>query len=631
MDKKKLIILVVWAIGILLAVGVLSIPDSTVRIKGLGNTNSNISNGGFVAEADGWVYFVDQEDFDKFYKTNGDQVVKLTDDRVSNINVVEDWIFYINISDQNKVYRMKTDGSKKEDLGFRSVNIMVEDGWIYFTNAGDNRRIYRARVNGKDVEKITEKRAINFNLFKEDIIFYELNTGHVYKVPKEKGREVLINDSVTVSRLIVDNNWIYCATRNDNNFEIYKMDLDGQNLQKAVEDFTHLTSQFAVFNDSIYFVSNYNETATAPYNIQGLLSRKSLTTGEIYPLSFFDIDLIGSTTDKIYIKGRELRTIIDFDGKDENYIMSELLAKINEMAADGSLNHYNQMLRRDLVEDQDNVFLLMDNKIVSYDKKTKETKQMVSGLNYNLNMWGDSLYYIKLVEGNKQRVYLTKADGSHTELVVDKDVFFIQIENDILYYMSNDNPEKQLIIYSMDLTKGEVISTTSINDYDFASVFFVYENQFFFAGSELGLGKIKLNGEGLFEPILSASELGPDFLDFYITNNKIIIDNRSILQVDLDTYEIKTLPFTGQRIVSVIDDYIIFTNMNINSLVIFNLDSEKTSILPNRISNAGSFTWMINFSSQFIMVVEDITNYIDYDGRILNSYFGQDLARYHLP
>ena len=43
-------------------------------------------------------------------KTDGTEILKLSDDLTSDLNVSEDWIIYTNQNDQYTLYRMSLDG-----------------------------------------------------------------------------------------------------------------------------------------------------------------------------------------------------------------------------------------------------------------------------------------------------------------------------------------------------------------------------------------------------------------------------------------------------------------------------------------------------------------------------------------
>ncbi len=44
----------------------------------------------------------------------GNDHIKISEDRSWNLNVVDDWIFYLNADDENKIYMIRTDGSERQ-------------------------------------------------------------------------------------------------------------------------------------------------------------------------------------------------------------------------------------------------------------------------------------------------------------------------------------------------------------------------------------------------------------------------------------------------------------------------------------------------------------------------------------
>lgn len=131
----------------------------------IGNTVSNIMNGGFIAQQGEWVYFGDYFHSNEYglYKIKTDLTGrrKLSNDKPEFINVVGDWIFY---KSNHKMFKIKTDGSKRSkisnDDGFC---IIVYKGWIYYVNSQD-RFIYKIDFNGKKRAIVVCDRASNFSI-----------------------------------------------------------------------------------------------------------------------------------------------------------------------------------------------------------------------------------------------------------------------------------------------------------------------------------------------------------------------------------------------------------------------------------------------------------------------------------
>ncbi|WP_327947044.1 DUF5050 domain-containing protein [Brevibacillus laterosporus] len=48
-------------------------------------------------------------------KTDGMKSTKLTDDQINSVIVNSYWIYYSNVTDGNKLYKIKTDGTSKQN------------------------------------------------------------------------------------------------------------------------------------------------------------------------------------------------------------------------------------------------------------------------------------------------------------------------------------------------------------------------------------------------------------------------------------------------------------------------------------------------------------------------------------
>jgi hypothetical protein len=72
-----------------------------------GNSSGNLVNQGFVAEQEVWIYYSNHSDDLSLYKicTDGTERTKLNENMVQLINVIDDWVFYVNPND-DKLYRI---------------------------------------------------------------------------------------------------------------------------------------------------------------------------------------------------------------------------------------------------------------------------------------------------------------------------------------------------------------------------------------------------------------------------------------------------------------------------------------------------------------------------------------------
>jgi len=80
-----------------------------------GNSISNLQNGGFVAQDQDWIYYMSINP-KGIYKTKNtsNNKQKICDEVGHQLNVVADWLYYINVEDNSHIYKVKTDGSDYE-------------------------------------------------------------------------------------------------------------------------------------------------------------------------------------------------------------------------------------------------------------------------------------------------------------------------------------------------------------------------------------------------------------------------------------------------------------------------------------------------------------------------------------
>jgi hypothetical protein len=237
-----------------------------------GNTPANIQNGGRVAEHNGWVYYEStsggirkmREDgtemtivserhfttwpyinvigdsifytdfcFDTLtsilYKSSldgADETILLsfTDKTISNVTVIDDWLYYIGIFRGSRIeginddfiYRMCLDGTEHTQLSnVRSLDMMIDDGWIYYIGYTDwvddvyfgINYIYKMRLDGSERTR--------FNDAYDNIDINTIN---------EHSDEMAYLHTNRISSFLVNNGWIYYVTENYKT--IYKIRTD---------------------------------------------------------------------------------------------------------------------------------------------------------------------------------------------------------------------------------------------------------------------------------------------------------------------------------------------------------------------------------------------------------------------
>ena len=155
----------------------------------VGNTSGNILNGGMITRQGEWVYY-NYNGISKM-KVDGTGKVNLSYAKATEINVVGDWIYYLDTSNNlRNIYKLKTDGSEKIDLKISAYDVNVFGDWIYYFKIGD---IYKAKIDGTN----------------ETIVF---------------------DSSMMASDLYIVGDWVYFREALD----IYKVKMDGSEKTKVM-------------------------------------------------------------------------------------------------------------------------------------------------------------------------------------------------------------------------------------------------------------------------------------------------------------------------------------------------------------------------------------------------------------
>ncbi len=226
----------------------------------IGNTVSNILNGGFLAEEDEWIYYIDSDVSNNLYRKNYNNldIETIFDVPISAINILKNKVYakqtnlsylmiqkeidknilsvssigcdyisafsdYIITSDNNGIYYM----TQNSDIDYKDAiytgemtSSAVYDNTIYFVQYNS---LYQMDIKGN-----------NKKLIKENISAFTVGDFGLYYVSDNK-LYINGNDSplfgISLCSLNIHDNIIYFGNLNDGN-KLYSINLDGSNLQK---------------------------------------------------------------------------------------------------------------------------------------------------------------------------------------------------------------------------------------------------------------------------------------------------------------------------------------------------------------------------------------------------------------
>lgn len=189
-----------------------------------------------------------------------------------------DWIYYHNFTDDNKLYKIKIDGTEKTKVSdekfcnyFFNGQLIIDDGWIYYVkhNSEDQLfegKLYKMRTDGSDNQLIIDSLVGIINIYK-DYIFYSNaeDNNRIYRINKDgSNKKIISNLSVYCINIVGD--YLYCHSYSSLDL-VHMMNLDGIELEAF-----HLKYDFGTIDKFIEFANS-----KYPENFKHLVGPSGLT------------------------------------------------------------------------------------------------------------------------------------------------------------------------------------------------------------------------------------------------------------------------------------------------------------------------------------------------------------------
>ncbi|RID81408.1 DUF5050 domain-containing protein, partial [Mesobacillus zeae] len=222
MKRVLFIILLLLILPVTLAIWLL--PESSDQEYGIkkyviekenevGNSFSNIRNGGFVAAQDDWVFFKKSSDYDSpskdflmGRKEGEDTNYKIAPNHLRFINVRGEWVFYTSSAflDEERLFKVKLDGTHRKKLAESASYVQVIGNWIYYYDTVKN-GFYKMDIhNNKPIPLFTVPGDGGeiFLVDDENIYFYiepensQGSQGKLYSLSLKSNRAKKLNDDI---------------------------------------------------------------------------------------------------------------------------------------------------------------------------------------------------------------------------------------------------------------------------------------------------------------------------------------------------------------------------------------------------------------------------------------------------
>lgn len=275
-NKKSLVmaIVILAVIVVITALCIIIFGNTTNKV---GNTIGNIRNYGYGTSDGKWIYYVSpNEDATKVgickvknNKPEEKQELLMNDMDILSLNVYKDYLYFIgvvleNYSDtddiDNKIYRMKTDGSDLEVINDNNFNndcyeIYVLDNSIYYIGVDEN--IYKMNLDGTNAKMVSENGTGYIGITDKYIIY------NVENEAKDNYITYIMNIDGTNPRPIVEGQRLYSVdilgdyvyyTNTDKH--IYRTKIDSNEQELILETSAY---NLNLKDDYLYFLNYANE------------------------------------------------------------------------------------------------------------------------------------------------------------------------------------------------------------------------------------------------------------------------------------------------------------------------------------------------------------------------------------
>lgn len=231
----------------------------------MGTTSGNAKNGGYFVKKDNWIYYSQYNEQNKKYELykerpngTGRKSIYVSDKMICQLNAIGNWVYFKKgrkLDYSKGLYRIREDGTGYQELTNNRVrNVIVVGEWIYYINETDNSTLYRIRVNGTEREKLNEKSVNNFAYWDGYIYYstYSKDSNYVYKI-KWDGTE---NESLEfrAEEILVNGSWIYYYTYENHRGSICRRKIDGTSYEKLIDGRAY---DICISGEWLYYYSTY--------------------------------------------------------------------------------------------------------------------------------------------------------------------------------------------------------------------------------------------------------------------------------------------------------------------------------------------------------------------------------------
>ena len=285
-----------------------------------GNSFGNLMNFGMMANDNEHVYLDFGNGLYRFDLSGSNVTELLPDVDADSLNVLDGWIYYINLDDCNYIYKVDTEGNNNQRISeIQTAFLYVQDDTIYANSvfAEFNSNVYVMDLDGDNTRLLVDQRVHRFYVHGEYIYY-------TYQVPEDQNEHIgrmrldgseqseIANFWGQVDWIAVYNEHVYyISSIND----LYKMGLSGQDRKKVTDLASYDGSDYNIYkNEIIYNTFGMNSTTLHHFDMITETAKSTKVPFMNRKGSMIDIIdyIIG---DKIFRIETGKMFVMDLDGK----------------------------------------------------------------------------------------------------------------------------------------------------------------------------------------------------------------------------------------------------------------------------------------------------------------------------
>jgi len=334
-------------------------PDDTNSAYENENPDGNFVNEEYGALKGDWLYYCNVGDGWKIYRvrTDGSNNQKISDEKSKNIKVAEEWVYYCNEDDSSRLYKIRMDGTARQMLPAEITNnFCIADGWVYYIN---DSKLYRIPTSGNDRQQIADPCTGIIDIVGEWIYYINNRTtsrtssDDIYRISTDgKSKQRIIDGGVMryFTRVEVVDDWIYCIDKNSRGADsrnFYRVRTDGTGktiISRDKENSQIVVDYFHVIGEWIYYKLRHYVRDERSYSDYKQYRVRTDGTGE-EAIANEDITILYVADEWVYYNNKDEGNIfckMRIDGTDKQMIATDYVIVVFHNVGDDWIYYLNR-------------------------------------------------------------------------------------------------------------------------------------------------------------------------------------------------------------------------------------------------------------------------------------------------